>query len=145
MDPGDVSSLKDGMVELIAKHGRVAFVARSNASVFVHAIRADTAGLTLEWVGGVKGYRLGFLKDLCRLALADKNPQERNSIEGARVKAFKSFGAARAFAKRVDDREMLARTDIVTSYGAVPLLAILERLELAAEKREKSAQPPPAD
>merc|ERR1712083_979694 len=102
------------------------------------------AGLTIEWVGGVKGYRLGFVKDLCHLALVDQDQRERECIEGGRIKAFKSFSSARAFAKRVDDREFIARADLVTQCGPAPLLAILERLEASAEKREKSPQPLPA-
>lgn len=150
-DPGEVvwaqavGGANSAPTELVAC-ARYAYIARSNVSVFSQALRAHAAGLALEWVGGVRSYRLGVFKDLCRLALAGQDPQQREYIEGRRFKAFHSLGALRSFAKRIDDRELLARTDLVYQHGPAPLLAVVEKLEAAAEKRERAPQAgPPAE
>lgn len=143
---GDVISegIKDAALMELASREHVAYVARSNTSIFLQAIQADSAGLTLEWVGGVAGYQLDFLKDLCRLAISDSDPREREHIETGRIKSFRSFSAAKSFAKRIDDREFIARVGLVQQHHPELLLATFERLQVMAQRRERSSQPLPA-
>lgn len=117
-----------------------AFVARTNTSVLTQALRADEAGLSLEWVGGVKGYKLGLLRDLCFLALG-----QRDRVESGRIKAFPSLAAVQSFARRIEDRELAQRTDLVSRSNPDDLLRRLQRLEALAERREKATGAPKAN
>merc|ERR1712151_714261 len=96
-------------------------------------------GLTLDWIGGVRSYRLGLIEDLCHLR---KGSYEQ--IQNARIKSFKSLQFVRSFAKRVDDRELIARVDLVFSWNPDALLSSLKSLKGKAEKREGMAKAPPA-
>jgi len=87
--------------------------------------------LELAWVGGVKGYRLDLLRDLCLLALG-----QRSQVESARVRTFGSIDALRNFAQRMDDREFLARIELVRRCDPGELLLRVERMTAAAERRE---------
>jgi len=112
-----------------------AYIARTNAAVIAMALNAQAARLEVAWVGGVKGYRLDLLRDLCLLA----NGQGQQA-ENKRVRAFGSLEALRGFAKRVDDRELVARIDLVRRCEPQELLGRLDRLREAADRREAGAQ-----
>eukprot|EP00931_Biecheleriopsis_adriatica_P041309 TRINITY_DN23625_c0_g2_i4.p1 TRINITY_DN23625_c0_g2~~TRINITY_DN23625_c0_g2_i4.p1 ORF type:complete len:1101 (-),score=235.44 TRINITY_DN23625_c0_g2_i4:85-3351(-) len=116
------------------------YIARTNTKVLMQALCADEAGLSLEWVGGVKGYKLGLLRDLCNLALG-----KRECVESGRIKAFSSLNAVQIFAKRVEDRELAQRTDLVLRSNPDELLKRLQRLEAIAERREKAQSAAKAD
>mmetsp|Transcript_74506 Transcript_74506/g.164736 ORF Transcript_74506/g.164736 Transcript_74506/m.164736 type:complete len:255 (-) Transcript_74506:86-850(-) len=103
------------------------------------ALRADEVRLEISWVGGVKGYRLGLLRDLCHLGLG-----QREQVESARVRSFATLEAAHGFASRMEDRELLARIKLVRRYSAVELLQRLQRLEAAAERQEQRPRGKPA-
>jgi hypothetical protein len=117
-----------------------AFIARTNTSVLMQALRADELGLTLEWIGGVKGYKLGLIQDLCLLALG-----RREEVDSRRVKAFPSLPALRSFAKRIEDRELVQRTELVMRSSPEDLLQRMHNLVVVAERREKSQCPVRAD
>jgi len=110
-----------------------AFVARTNAEVIRMGLRADDVGLEVAWVGGIQGYRLGLIRDLCLLALG-----EGKQAESAQVRTFGSLDALRQFAQRVDDLDILARIDLVRRHPPDDLLRRLKCLEAAAERRERS-------
>lgn len=116
-----------------------AFVARSNVAVIEMALRVDEANLQLVWVGGVRGYGLRLLQDLCLLAQG-----EQAHAESARVRRFKSLEAMRAHLKRVDDVDMLARLEIVRRHASEDLLGRLAKLQACAERQEASSGPPPS-
>ncbi|CAE8584481.1 unnamed protein product [Polarella glacialis] len=117
-----------------------AFIARTNTSILKQALRCDEMGWSLEWVGGVKGYKLGLLRDLCLLSMG-----QRDRVESGRIKAFPSLAAVQNFARRVEDRELVARTELVLRSNAADLLQRLERIEAAAERREKACVAQAAD
>eukprot|EP00928_Gymnodinium_smaydae_P038876 TRINITY_DN26700_c0_g1_i2.p1 TRINITY_DN26700_c0_g1~~TRINITY_DN26700_c0_g1_i2.p1 ORF type:complete len:284 (+),score=43.49 TRINITY_DN26700_c0_g1_i2:593-1444(+) len=95
------------------------------------ALRAQEIGLELSWVGGVKGYRLDLLRDLCHLALG-----QRDQVESARIRTFASLNSLRAFARRVDDRELSERIDLVRRCQPSELLTRIGSLIAAAERQE---------
>jgi len=112
-----------------------AFIARTNGAVIAMALRANDAGLGLSWVGGIRSYRLDLLLDLCLLAQG-----QRDRIGSARIRAFASLEAIRAFAQRVDDREILARIELVRRCIPEDLTARLHRLQSNAEQSEAAGQ-----
>jgi superfamily I DNA/RNA helicase len=97
------------------------------------ALRADEVGLSIGWVGGVRGYRLSLLRDLCLLALGCNK-----EIENARVRKFSSLEAFRNFTRRINDRDSLARIDLVRRHSAQDLLDRLRHLEVKALRAETS-------
>jgi len=114
-----------------------AFIARTNGAVIAMALRAEDAGLRLSWVGGIRGYRLDLLLDLCLLAQG-----QRNKIGSARIRAFASLEAIRGFAQRIDDREILARIELVRRSIPEDLTERLQRLQSNAERTEAAGQNP---
>eukprot|EP00927_Polykrikos_kofoidii_P053978 TRINITY_DN48484_c0_g1_i1.p1 TRINITY_DN48484_c0_g1~~TRINITY_DN48484_c0_g1_i1.p1 ORF type:complete len:1208 (-),score=221.77 TRINITY_DN48484_c0_g1_i1:104-3727(-) len=111
-----------------------AFVARTNATVIQFGLLADEAGLRIFWVGGVKGYKLRLVRDLCLLASG-----ERDKVESRKVRSFPSVQALRNFAERVGDKELLARAQLVNRYDASTLLRRVDALLATAEKHEQSS------
>jgi len=121
------------MLQRVAAGGEpFAFVARTNAEVLHFALAADSVGLQLSWVGGVKGYRLQLLRDLCLLALG-----QQAQAESRRVRAFKSVEALAAHAKRVGDAEMMVRIQLLHHYEQGTLLRRVDRMQAEASAREK--------
>mmetsp|Transcript_72638 Transcript_72638/g.132787 ORF Transcript_72638/g.132787 Transcript_72638/m.132787 type:complete len:1113 (+) Transcript_72638:23-3361(+) len=109
-----------------------AYIARTNAAVIEMALRADEVGLDVFWVGGVNGYRMDLLCDLCLLAMG-----LRERAENPRIRSFQSIDAIRNFARRVDDRDLLARIKRVQASDASYLLSRLRCLKTKAEKLEQ--------
>jgi len=106
-----------------------AYVARTNAEVLHFALAADDAGLRLSWVGGVKGYKLQLLRDLCLLALG-----RQAQAESRRVRAFRSVQALASHAKRVGDAEMMVRLQLLGHYDQASLLRRVDRMQADALK-----------
>jgi len=111
-----------------------AFIARTNASVVEMALRADEAGLSLAWIGGVRGYNLNVLRDLCLLSLGCKT-----DIENSRISKFNSLEGFRQFARRINDGDSLARIDLVRRHNPQELLDRLRHLQSVAEQSDKKA------
>merc|ERR1712139_290917 len=101
------------------------------------ALRADEAGFSIGWVGGVRGYRLNLLRDLCLLALGCNK-----DIENGRIRKFASLDTFRQFTKRINDRDSMARVDLVRRHSPQHLLHRLRCFETSAERIEKAGKSP---
>lgn len=89
-----------------------AFLSRTNAMVFQHAVNAIRSGQSLGFVGGVAAYGFDKLLDVNHLA------QERNDdIRDEFVRGFPSFSHFIEYSKASGDLEAKRQIDIVLDYG----------------------------
>lgn len=89
-----------------------AVLARTNATVFHHAVCAIRAGQSLGFVGGVAAYGFDKLLDVNNLA------QERNDqIRDEFLRGFPSFAHFMEYSKQSGDMEAKRQIDTVIAYG----------------------------
>jgi F-box protein 18 (helicase) len=92
-------------------------IARTNATVFDKAVQLIKTH-TLGFVGGVRSYRLGSLKDVYYLQTA-----RRAQIGDAYIRGFTDFSNLKAYATAVEDIELLGICKVVEKYrGRLPNL-----------------------
>ena len=90
-----------------------AVLARTNASVFHHAVQGLREGQSLGFVGGVAAYGFEKLLDAYQLS-CDRHDLIRDSF----LRNFPSFGALCEYAKQSGDLEAKRQIEIVEQYGA---------------------------
>ncbi|MCP9916242.1 UvrD-helicase domain-containing protein [Cyanobium sp. ATX 6F1] len=86
-----------------APTGTTAFLARGNAAVYTHAVELVTQHKRIHFVGGISGYRLDLLLEVCCLrvgATAD--------VKDPFLRGFQSYAALEAYAHEQDSRDLLA-------------------------------------
>jgi F-box protein, helicase, 18 len=87
-------------------------IARTNATVFDKAVQLSKSSHRLGFVGGIQGYRLDSLKDVCSLYCA-----RPDRIRDPYLKSFKDYGSLKAYAEAVEEIELLGICKVVENHG----------------------------
>ena len=87
-------------------------IARTNAALFDRAVQLYRKE-KIAFVGGVRGYRLDSLKEVFYLL-----NHEKEKIKDPYIKGFDSFSDLRAYARTVEDLELLSICAVVEKYTA---------------------------
>lgn len=95
-----------------------AFIARTNAQLFEHAIKAITDGKKIHYVGGVTGYRLEDIQDIYYLMNGQSVYIKNEYIK----KTFKSAYMFKEYIEKTEDPEWKSIKKVVETYSNIPQL-----------------------
>ena len=96
----------------LARGSKYAFIARSNGAVMDEAARAMKLGKSIDFVGGVQGYRLGEAMDVYNLWVGEKK-----RISNPYFNGFSSFEGMDEYAGTVKDQELKSLITLVKRHG----------------------------
>lgn len=88
------------------------YIHRTNAALFARAVELHHAGKKLCFNGGVSGYQFDLLLDYQNL-----DAGRRDEIQSPFVRDFHSSQHALDYAKQTDDKEILAKLQLVDTYS----------------------------
>ncbi|CAK6688899.1 RecBCD enzyme subunit RecB [Synechococcus sp. CBW1107] len=108
-----------------------AFIARGNAAVYKQALALAYQGQQTYWCGGIDGYRLQQLLDLCHLKRG-----EQSQICDQFLAAFKGYGELCAYADEQDVRDLKAWCHLIDRHdhwqGIPEEIAGIKRMAVSA-------------
>ncbi|QPN56991.1 AAA family ATPase [Synechococcus sp. CBW1107] len=88
-----------------------AFIARGNAAIYKQALALAHQGKQTYWCGGIDGYRLQQLLDLCHLKRG-----EQSQIRDPFIAAFKGYGELCSYAEAQDVRDIKAWCHLIDRH-----------------------------
>lgn len=90
-----------------------AVIARANATLFDEAVALVGTGRSIEFVGGIAGYRINEVQDAYHLWMGSKG-----SMKSPYLKSFRSFDAMDEYSGAVDDKELKSLVRAVKNHGS---------------------------
>lgn len=111
--------------------GPKTIIARTNAKVFDEAVAQTRRGKTVGFVGGLGGYRFNRILDVYRLF-----QREPHQIRDPYIRSFPAFGEMEAYARAVEDREMMSLCKVVQNHRHQIPLQVRAIIEKAVDEKQ---------